>query len=342
MISLRDRPISNVKLASRRVRQATQKPPIGAIPRPIVPVIVSSVKRITRADVDREAERVPITHANIPQFLDYTYFPIGIVKEARITLRAKSKVINPLFVFSSPDQRKVFDDTSYPWITIGKVITPRGSGTGALVGPRHLLTCSHIIDWNPEGAEFTAGWVHFIPSYFDGPRFGDAWGTNIYFYHKEGPNPSGDSEVAEDYVLVVLDNRLGDSLGWMGTRVYSEDWDGDGVFTHVGYPTAVSSERPPFQGGIAFEDSDSPGFFESGDGLDMENEADLSRGDSGGPFLAHWESPVPGPYVIGVTSGEGGLGPQLGDPLRPLDADNWAGGGKPMVHIVKRGRDEFP
>jgi hypothetical protein len=115
------------------------------------------------------------------------------------------------------------------------------------------------------------------------------------------------------------------------------------AFTHVGYPDEIAGgQRPSFQGQISFEDADHPGFFETGDGLDMETEADLTKGDSGGPFLAHWDKPVPGPYIVGVTSAEGTLGPQLDDPFRPLDADNWAGGGKPMVALVKQALADFP
>ena len=45
-----------------------------------------------------------------------------------------------------PDDRRVYYSTAYPWRCVGKVETPLGSGSGVMVGQRHLLTCSHVID----------------------------------------------------------------------------------------------------------------------------------------------------------------------------------------------------
>ena len=41
--------------------------------------------------------------------------------------------------------------------------------SGVMIGPRHLLTVSHVIDWTAP-AGFAADWVRFTPSYFDGAR----------------------------------------------------------------------------------------------------------------------------------------------------------------------------
>ena len=78
-----------------------------------------------------------------------------------------------------PDDRYTFNDTAFPWCTVGRVDTPGGQASGVMVGPRHMLTCSHAIQWNSNN---TAGWVKFTPSYFDGSApFGVAWGTMIYW-----------------------------------------------------------------------------------------------------------------------------------------------------------------
>jgi len=50
----------------------------------------------------------------------------------------------------APENRQVLWDTSYPWGTNGRVTTGNGWGSGVLVGPRHLLTCSHVIVWNAD------------------------------------------------------------------------------------------------------------------------------------------------------------------------------------------------
>jgi len=64
-----------------------------------------------------------------------------------------------------PEDRKVFYSTAYPWRCNGKVESALGSGSGVMVGPRHLLTCSHIIDWRPDGS---VGWLKFTPMYYNG------------------------------------------------------------------------------------------------------------------------------------------------------------------------------
>src|SRR5439155_26607814 len=62
----------------------------------------------------------------------------------------------------APDTRYVFSDTSFPWCTTGRVATGGGWGSGALVGPRHLLCASHMMTWTPDN---TVNQVTFTPSY---------------------------------------------------------------------------------------------------------------------------------------------------------------------------------
>jgi V8-like Glu-specific endopeptidase len=133
-----------------------------------------------------------------------------------------------------PDNRKVFYSTAYPWRCNGKVESPLGSGSGTMVGPRHLLTCSHIIDWRPDG---TVGWLKFTPMYYNGSApYGNAWATRVYFKHKvQGPTIDS-TEAKYDYVAVVLDRTIGAATGWLGTKGYTDSWDGGAYWTHVGYP----------------------------------------------------------------------------------------------------------
>jgi hypothetical protein len=132
------------------------------------------------------------------------------------------------------DDRRAFRDPSYPWSTVGLVQTDRGSGSGTMIGPRHLLTVSHVIDWAaPPG--YAADWVRFTPSFYDGGApFGEAYGIHICWYLKEDGDGfiSGD-EGNFDYVVVVLDRRLGDTTGWMGARGYDDDWDDLAVWSHI-------------------------------------------------------------------------------------------------------------
>jgi V8-like Glu-specific endopeptidase len=145
-----------------------------------------------------------------------------------------------------------FSDTSFPWCTVGRVDVTGGSGSGALVGPRHPLCTSHMMTWNPDN---TVNQITFTPSYFDGNApFGNSGIIHWYAYRKVvGPNLSSD-DTEEDYVVLVLSNRLGDVCGWMGTRGYSDSWNGLAVWSHIGYPGDLTgAARPTFQNGISID-----------------------------------------------------------------------------------------
>ena len=50
-------------------------------------------------------------------------------------------------------------------------------------------------------------------------------------------------------MVVVLDRRIGDITGWMGSRTYDDSWDGGNYWSHIGYPGDISGgSRPTFQG----------------------------------------------------------------------------------------------
>ena len=121
-----------------------------------------------------------------------------------------------------PDTRYVFSDTSFPWCTCGLVRTASSSGSGVMIGPRHLMTASHVINWGPNN---TAGWVKFTPLNFDSSEpFGSAYATRIYWWQQvNGSDGISSNEAAFDYVVCVLDRRLGEITGWMGSRGYSSD-----------------------------------------------------------------------------------------------------------------------
>ena len=124
-----------------------------------------------------------------------------------------------------------------------------------MVGPRHMLTVSHGISWNGDGS---AGWVQFRPSYFssDAP-FGEARGIHWYAYQQVTPPTIDGNEGLEDYCLIVLDRRMGDLVGWMGSRTYSEDWDSEGVWRHIGYPADLAgAEQPSYQRDISLDGRD--------------------------------------------------------------------------------------
>lgn len=219
------------------------------------------------------------------------------------------------------DGRRVFYSNAYPWRCNGRVESPLGNGSGVMVGPRHLLTCSHVIDWRPNN---TTGWLKFTPMYYNGSApYGAAYGVRTYFKVKVTP-PSIDSNEAKfDYVVVVLDRNVGNATGWLGTKSYSDSWDGGAYWTHVGYPGDLTGgQRPIWQDGIALDgDFWSPDSHES-----MSHQGDVWPGQSGGAFWGYWDGQ---PYAVAVQSAHNA-------------SNNFASGGSDLVDLVIRARNEHP
>lgn len=219
------------------------------------------------------------------------------------------------------DQRKVYNSTAYPWRCVGRVESPLGVASGVMIGPRHLLTCAHIVDWQPNNS---TGWLKFTPMYYNGSApYGSAWGTLTYYKHKvAGPTIDG-TEVQFDYVVVVLDRPIGNSTGWLGSKSYSDSWDGQASFTHAGYPADLTgTQRPTYQTGIALDGD----FWSADDNQSISHKADIWPGQSGGPFWAYWDGQ---PYAVAVQSAHN---PSI----------NFASGGSDLVGLVKRARNEHP
>jgi V8-like Glu-specific endopeptidase len=257
----------------------------------------------------------------IPDHLGFSATPLKRVQSVHriIPDKVERRIATTIF---GADNRRAFRDTSYPWSTIGLVETNRGSGSGVMIGPRHLLTVSHIIDWTaPSG--YAADWVRFTPSYYDGDApFGEAYGAHIYWYVKEdGDGFISGIEGDYDYVVVVLDRRLGESTGWMGARGYDDDWDDLAVWSHMGYPADLNSgQRPTWQGGFRIDGTDA-------DAQSILHQADVFPGQSGGPVFAFWEGDV-GPRAVAVQSWQ-------------TSSNNGASGSMDMRDLVAQARTDF-
>ena len=256
-----------------------------------------------------------------PDHLGFNATPLEQLKSIQRIRRAVSRRRVATTVFGT-DNRRAFQDTTYPWSTVGLVETNRGSGSGVMIGPRHLLTVSHVIDWTaPEG--FAADWVRFTPSYFDGNApFGEAYGAHIYWYVQEdGDGFISGNEANFDYVVVVLDRRLGDTTGWMGARGYDDDWDNLDAWSHMGYPADLNSgQRPTWQGGFRVDGTDA-------EAQSILHQADVFPGQSGGPVFGFWAGDV-GPRAIAVQSWQ-------------TSSNNGASGSMDMRDLVALARTDF-
>ena len=80
------------------------------------------------------------------------------------------------------------------------------------------------MQWNADG---TVGAFSFTPSYYNGDApFGTAWATSVYYWMKAAGPGISDQESAYDYVVAVLNTRIGDLTGYAGYKVYSSTWNG--------------------------------------------------------------------------------------------------------------------
>src|ERR671930_337576 len=72
-----------------------------------------------------------------------------------------------------------------------------------------------------------------------------AFDTIAYaFTQITGPDV-GYTEMDEDYAVLVIDQRLGDRFGWMGTKTYDSSWDDEDWWRTIGYPGDVGGGTVP-------------------------------------------------------------------------------------------------
>ncbi len=284
------------------------------------PALKGQATKVKRRRVSEDQLARELT-AHIPDHLGFSATPQERVKSFQ-TVRApmaRRRVATTVF---GTDNRRAFQDTSYPWSTAGLVQTNRGSGSGVMIGPRHLLTVSHVIDWTAP-AGFAADWVRFTPSFFDGNApFGESYGVHIYWYVQEdGDGFITGNEGNFDYVVVVLDRRLGETTGWMGARGYDDDWDTLAAWSHMGYPSDLNSgQRPTWQGGFRIDGTDAAA-------QSILHQADVFPGQSGGPMFGFWAGDV-GPRAVAVQSWQ-------------TTANNGASGSMDMRDLVALARRDF-
>ena len=237
------------------------------------------------------------------------------------------------------DDRVLFQDANYPWRITGKVATARGFGSGTVIGPRHVLTASHVVDWRRD-AQGNIGWINFTPASYDGRG---PWGT---FYADtvvswvENPLNINDDQTAFDYSVLVFSERIGDVVGFAGFRTYDASWNGGSYWQSIGYPADLQrGERPAFEGNGAVrtisEHSNS-----GRTGYVMGHCKDFTPGQSGGPAWGFWNGES-WPTVVGVGS-------TIGDTVVKQSStattrnDNEFGGGPALSVLIDWSRKNHP
>jgi hypothetical protein len=253
--------------------------------------------------------------------------------------------------------RYLFTDRSFPWCTFGRVTaqtyasdpTSSWHGTGVMIGPRHVLMNNRIVRWGGEGRN--AGWVAFTPAYHRGAApFGMAYAERIFFWRQLDVHMRTRDEHLGvfDYVVCVLDRRIGDVTGWVGWQdTYDPAWNGMPWWSMVAYSDDFANgEVLAFQDQIRVLETRQPvGTDPPGQALILENNAKCGTPkpflEPGAPLFGWWHPPEPWPRVVGMHSTVLPKGYPYAAPFTGW-GNSLAVGGPPLSWLIEHARAVFP
>jgi V8-like Glu-specific endopeptidase len=224
------------------------------------------------------------------------------------------------------ENRKLFQDPSYPFVCVGQIITPSKKGTAALVGRSIILTAAHIVSGLWSHGHPAAGNIFFVPAMDKNHSIlGSDWVAKVIAI---AAYEDVDEECGYDMAICLLDKPMGEWLGYFGATVYDEVWEDMEMWMHVGYPWDLSptGAQPCYENRIAVRDHDNDTYGT----MEIETRSDTAEGQSGGPL---WTRFPQGRYIIGTLSG---VETNLGEPTCTVFA-----GGYGLTTLIQWGRDNW-
>ena len=163
--------------------------------------------------------------------------------------------------------------------------------------------------------------------------------ATVYSFMKNS-GPLSDLQTAFDYVVLVLNERIGDTIGYYGIRTFDNSWVNTvSNWKFVGYPKDLTdTERPVNQGAVKIT-SKQDYTFNGRNGCVLGHFNDNTAGMSGGPAFGTWDGEV-GPRVVGVCSTREGA--PIAIPDGSTATDNEFGGGPALTDLVTIARNGMP
>jgi V8-like Glu-specific endopeptidase len=321
----------NLPMSFEELRRHTRQGPSAEVPTHLSQLTSSappqrrSVQFVDRADIGKQiaADTVSTMAGSRPAWVGSSVTPARARMPHPPSVSHRRERLTPLTIWGA-DDRAMYNDTSYPWGCICKITTAFGrGGSGVLIGPRHVLTASHVVEWSTSQPERID--VHLTGTV----SAATAFDTLAYAFTKISGDPTV-TTLDEDYAVLVLDQRLGDRFGFLGAKVYDSAWDDQDVWFTIGYPGDVANGlQPTFQRTKNLDEDE----WDYGSGRAMTTSADAMSGQSGSPMFGFWAND-PIPYAVAVMSATGNVW------LSGLE--NWCSGGSDLNRLIKLARDENP
>jgi Trypsin len=306
-------PLSPVEVLSTNIEVPRYDIEAPDLPTAPPSLILQTIKKHSAASSIPTPDVLPLMPSYFGK-ISATPAVLPISPPARVLFRGYE--LEPFTIFP-PDGRNPYDDRSFPWVCVCNVVSGTRSGCGVLIGTRHVLTASHVIDWQAKNAS-----VSIVQG---GVTLATANATHLIAYEQIDQVTYNNAD--DDYAVLVLDSPLGKTFGGLGAREYDSGWDNETAnWYNIAYSPDISFSTPTFQTGFFLDEDD----FDLGGGrMLITKTGDFIKGMSGSPVFGFWPE---GPLVVGVVSA-GGSG--LGD-------FSAIAGGSNLIRLIAQARSDFP